>query len=129
MPGRGSPPGQTMRHWKPSEDVLLLALTPDKSDSTAPRWPTIAANFNRETTEPPRPVKALRNRFLRLHKGALIRNAGKGKNRCNVCYQIKIGHVCPGPPPPPRIDAAKSDDEEPGEAVPALEVWAQPSTA
>lgn len=110
MPGRGSPPGQTMRHWKPSEDALLLALTPAKTSEVLPRWPTIAANFNRETTEAPRPVKALRNRFLRLHKGASIRKAGHGKNVCRVCFQIKIGHVCPGPAPPPRVDPPTTSD-------------------
>lgn len=130
MPGRGSPPGQTMRHWRPSEDQLLLRLAPAKDSGVMPRWPTIGAEFNRLTVEAPRPAKAVRNRFLRLNSGARIRNAGKAKNVCKICFQLKLGHVCPGAPPPPRVVATASDDDDANDAPPAahpvVAVWAEP---
>lgn len=127
MVGKGSPPGQTMRHWRPSEDALLLSLAPAKGSGVLPRWPTIADAFNSRTVEPHRPAKALRNRFLRLHKGEEVRRTGGAKNVCKVCFKFKLGHVCPGPPAAPRVVATESDNEDVAPAAPPLgvvEVWA-----
>ncbi|KAL1512072.1 hypothetical protein AB1Y20_005345 [Prymnesium parvum] len=74
-----------MMAWQPQDDVKIMQL----HHSLGPRWSLIAANF------PGRTVSSVRNRYIRLHAGARIRDAGHiTKNRCHACGKPKRGHIC-----------------------------------
>jgi len=80
-----------MRHehmlaWTPEEDIQILRLF----QTEGRRWGKIAQLLQG------RSAASVRNRYLRIEKGSRLREAGMSKNRCAICGQHKLGHVCPG---------------------------------
>merc|ERR1712137_883271 len=83
--------GTGMRHehmlaWTPEEDIQILRLF----QTEGRRWGKIAQLLQG------RSAASVRNRYLRIEKGSRLREAGMSKNRCAICGQHKLGHVCPG---------------------------------
>lgn len=76
---------QEMVAWQPSDDIKIMEL----HQSLGPRWSRISTAF------PGRTVSSIRNRYLRLHAGEKLRDAGQiTKNRCQLCGKPKRGHIC-----------------------------------
>ena len=70
--------------WTPDEDRVLFEAT----QRLGSKWHAIAGMLPRRT------ASMVRNRYLRVTKAQEAVAAGKGKNRCQVCGQIKAGHTC-----------------------------------
>lgn len=75
---------EKMAAWLPEEDKAILRLV----EAHGPQWSQIAHELEG------RSVAAVRNRYLRMQKGARRRAEGSAKNRCHACGQMKLGHVC-----------------------------------
>ena len=103
---RSLPP---MLLWTPREDEAIL----ESVIRNGMRWKFVALAF------PGRSAASVRNRYLRIQRGAKMRSEGLCKNRCNTCArlhllaiaprdrnpslralaggQIKLGHICTSP--------------------------------
>ena len=88
---------EIMSAWTPAEDKMILQLYRQEGR----KWAKIASCLENRTSA------SVRNRFLRIEKGARLRAQGVSKNRCAACGQQKLGHVCPvklSAVPEPRVE-------------------------
>mgnify|MGYP006130849221 FL=1 len=69
-----------MTAWLPEEDILLLRLI----ESHGPSWKVINDSF------PSRGISSIRNRYMRIKTGSRM----AGRNRCQLCGELKLGHTC-----------------------------------
>lgn len=93
-----------MRTYSPDEAALVFQLV----EAHAPRWTHIAKLVS-EATKQPRTAASVRNyykRFVHSKKIADNESATRKLNRCQVCGQIKRGHICKGPPATEANDGA-----------------------
>merc|ERR1719262_1898608 len=120
--GAGAGPGgrhESMRIFGPEEAKLVHELV----EAHAPRW-TYIAKLVSEKMNQPRTAASIRNyykRFQASKKIAEVHSDTKKLNRCQLCGQIKRGHVCTGstalaptnaPNKAPKIDKQKSAKAE-----------------
>ena len=75
-----------MKAWSTEEDHLII----DGVQMHGHQWRLIVQDL------PGRSVSSTRNRFNRIEKGRMMREAGtRGRNMCHACWQPKKGHICP----------------------------------
>jgi hypothetical protein len=78
---------EDMRLWTPEEDNALMGLVGQNGKN----WGFVAERIGGMQ----RRTKAMaRNRYMRIVNGQRMKRAGKGKNRCRNCGELKLGHVC-----------------------------------
>ena len=68
---------EIMSAWTPAEDKMILQLYRQEGR----KWAKIASCLENRTSA------SVRNRFLRIEKGARLRAQGVSKNRCAACGQ------------------------------------------
>ena len=77
---------ENMKSWSSEEDHTII----DGVNLHGHQWRLIVRNL------PGRSVSSTRNRFNRIEKGRMMREAGtRGRNMCHACWQPKKGHICP----------------------------------
>jgi len=95
--GAGAGPGgrhESMRIFGPEEAALVHELV----EAHAPRW-TYIAKLVSEKMNQPRTAASIRNYYKRFQASKKIAERdmdSKKLNRCQLCGQIKRGHVCTG---------------------------------
>ena len=74
-----------MKAWSNEEDHVIIGGV----QLHGHQWRIIVQDL------PGRSVSSTRNRFNRIEKGRMMREAGtRGRNMCHACWQPKKGHVC-----------------------------------
>ena len=92
---KGKGPGgrhENMRTYTPTESALVMRLV----EEHAPRWTHIAQLVS-EATHQPRTAASIRNYYKRFNASKAIaekESAIRKLNRCQMCGQIKRGHIC-----------------------------------
>lgn len=74
-----------MKAWTKEEDYIII----DGVKLHGHQWRLIVRDL------PGRSVSSTRNRWNRIEKGRMMREAGaRGRNICHLCWQPKKGHIC-----------------------------------
>ena len=74
-----------MKAWSSEEDHIII----DGVQLHGHQWRLIVRDL------PGRSVSSTRNRWNRIEKGRMMREAGtRGRNICHLCWQPKKGHIC-----------------------------------
>ena len=74
-----------MKAWSSEEDHIII----DGVQLHGHQWRLIVRDL------PGRSVSSTRNRWNRIEKGRMMREAGtRGRNICLLCWQPKKGHIC-----------------------------------
>ena len=74
-----------MKSWSSEEDHIII----DGVQLHGHQWRLIVRDL------PGRSVSSTRNRWNRIEKGRMMREAGtRGRNICHLCWQPKKGHIC-----------------------------------
>lgn len=74
-----------MKAWTTEEDYIII----DGVKLHGHQWRLIVRDL------PGRSVSSTRNRWNRIEKGRMMREAGTpGRNICHLCWQPKKGHIC-----------------------------------
>ena len=74
-----------MKAWSSEEDHIII----DGVQLHGHQWRLIVRYL------PGRSVSSTRNRWNRIEKGRMMREAGtRGRNICHLCWQPKKGHIC-----------------------------------
>ena len=78
---------ENMKSWSSEEDHIII----NGVQLHGHQWRLIVRDL------PGRSVSSTRNRWNRIEKGRLMREAGtRGRNICHLCWQPKKGHICTG---------------------------------
>ena len=78
---------ENMKSWSSEEDHTII----NGVQLHGHQWRLIVRDL------PGRSVSSTRNRWNRIEKGRLMREAGtRGRNICHLCWQPKKGHICTG---------------------------------
>ena len=76
---------ENMKSWSSEEDHIII----DGVQLHGHQWRLIVRDL------PGRSVSSTRNRWNRIEKGRMMREAGtRGRNICHLCWQPKKGHIC-----------------------------------
>ena len=76
---------ENMKAWSSEEDHIII----DGVQLHGHQWRLIVRDL------PGRSVSSTRNRWNRIEKGRMMREAGtRGRNICHLCWQPKKGHIC-----------------------------------
>ena len=100
------PAQDNAKQWQPGEDALFEQLVndPQMRDVRGNHsWKKIAQKMR--DAEFDRSEGSIRNHYQRREEMRARAANGEAKNLCGVCGQVKMGHVCPGPPEKMRAPA------------------------
>lgn len=79
-----------MAPWSKEELAIVVQLV----DEHGPKWKTIGLEL--EQRLPGRNIAQTRNAFLRMVQGQRTLAEGGAQNKCKVCGEPKLGHICGG---------------------------------
>lgn len=80
-----------MAPWTKEELAIVVQLV----EEHGPKWKTIGLEL--EERLPGRNIAQTRNAFLRMVQGqSALAKGGAQKNKCKVCGEPKLGHICGG---------------------------------
>jgi len=79
-----------MAPWSKEELAIVVQLV----DEHGPKWKTIGLEL--EQRLPGRNIAQTRNAFLRMVQGQRAQAGGNAHNKCKVCGEPKLGHICGG---------------------------------
>lgn len=79
-----------MAPWSKEELAIVVQLV----DEHGPKWKAIGLEL--EQRLPGRNIAQTRNAFLRMVQGQRALAEGGAQNKCKVCGEPKLGHICGG---------------------------------